>query len=125
MGWQSGKMVKTEIRPGLGQRQILLLRQICCTYKICICPNPGRISIASIRNAHLHPPEHYEVTISAEARGSCAKVTCSVYSVDLGRMNLLEDGEGVLELSRSMAKKLGNIEDGKFKVEIDYEIRRK
>ena len=69
--------------------------------------------------------QHYEVTISAEARGSCAKVTCSVYSVDLGRMNLPEDGEGVLELSRSMAKRLGMIEDGNFKVEIDYEIRRK
>ena len=48
-----------------------------------------------------------------------------MYSVDLGRMNLPEDGEGVLELSRSMAKRLGMIEDGNFKVEIDYEIRRK
>ena len=37
-----------EIRPGLGQMHILLVQQICRTNKICICPNPGRISVFTI-----------------------------------------------------------------------------
>ena len=85
----------------------------------------GRWSLWVSLLASEKESQEYEVTMSGEANGTCVKVTCSVYSVDLGRINLLEDGEGVLELSRNMAKKLGRIEDGKFKVEIEYEIRRK
>ena len=47
--------MKTEIRHSRGEMHILLVEQICCTNKNCISPRLCRISVASIRNAHLHP----------------------------------------------------------------------
>ena len=68
----------------------------------------------------------YEVTMSTEGtKGASIKVTGQVYSVDLGGRSVLDDSEGVLELSKSMIKKLGRIEEGKFKIEINYEILKK
>ena len=48
---------------------ILLVQQICFTNKICICPFQGRISIASIRNAHLHPPAPHFIFAPKEING--------------------------------------------------------
>ena len=67
----------------------------------------------------------YQIKMTAAPKGNMpANVTFrgKVYSVDLGKGNMLLDDGGVLELSKSMANKLGKIEDGKFEIEIDWEI---
>ena len=67
----------------------------------------------------------YEVKMTAAPKGNMpANVTFrgKVYSVDLGKGNSLQDDGGILELSKSMANKLGKIEDGKFEIDIDWEI---
>ena len=70
----------------------------------------------------------YEVRISTNKKGNETtfhKNRGPVYSTDIDPEDVLQDQEGVLELSKNQIKKLEEKEEGKYSVYIDYEIIRK
>ena len=70
----------------------------------------------------------YEVRISTNKKGNETtfhKNRGPVYSTDIDPEDVLQDQEGVLELSKNQIKKLEEKEEGKYSVYINYEIIRK
>ena len=94
-----------------------------------MCPRDGTWILWVSILASEKESRGYEVKMTAAPKGDRPASLASrgkVYSVDVGKRDVIRDTDGgIMELSKGMVKKLGKIEDGHFKIKIDYKIFRK